>query len=99
MDEDITVGELCAVLRMGMLRFHLCAKSLTDEDDEEHEEKSDEKNDVQPRDTCEEDEYLTQTIVILSPDLGEVEADAFLDTEVVFGPFLGDPVDSQLDDT
>lgn len=42
---------------------------------------------------------LLLLIVILSPDLKEVEADAFLDTEVVLGPFLGDPVDSQLDDT
>lgn len=33
-DEDITVGELYTVLRMGVLRFYLCTKSLTDEDDE-----------------------------------------------------------------
>lgn len=51
------------------------------------------------RDTREENGHPTQTIVILSPDLKEVEADAFLDTEVVFGPFLEDPMDSQLDDT
>ncbi|XP_049437634.1 uncharacterized protein LOC125891993 isoform X1 [Epinephelus fuscoguttatus] len=100
LDEDITIGDLYTVLKMGMLRFYLCTKSLTDEDDEEHdEEKSDENNDVQLGNTREEDEHLTQTVVILSPDLKEVDADAFSDTEVVFGPFLGDPTDSQLDDT
>ena len=100
LDEDITIGDLYTVLKMGMLRFYLCTKRLTDEDDEGHdEEKSDENNDVQLGDTREEDEHLTQTFVILSPDLQEVDADAFSDTEVVFGTFLGDPTDSQLDDT
>lgn len=99
LDEDVTIGDLYTALKMGMLRFYLCTKSLTDEDDEHDEEKSDENNDAQLGDTREEDDHLTQTVVILSPDLNEVDADAFLDTEVVYGPFLGAPMDNQLDDT
>lgn len=52
LDEDIAVGEVYTVLRMGMLRFYLGTKSLTDEDDKEHdEEKSEENNDVHTRHT------------------------------------------------
>lgn len=99
-DDNITVGELYTVLKMGVLRFYLCTKNLPDEDDKEYDkEKAAEENDVQLGDTHEEDDNLTQTIVILSTDLNEGDTDVFSDTEVVFGPSLGDPMDSQLDDT
>lgn len=99
-DEDITVGELYTVLRMGVLRFYLCTKSLTDEDDEYDGGKSDVNNNDVQLDTHEEDEQVTQTGVILSPDLKLVDADALSDTsEVMFGHFLGEPMASQLDDT
>ncbi|CAK6970324.1 uncharacterized protein LOC125891993 isoform X1, partial [Scomber scombrus] len=60
-DENVTVGELYMVLRMGVLKFDLCTQSMTDEDNDD-EEKSDVSNDVQLRDPHEEDEQVTQTV-------------------------------------
>lgn len=34
LDEDVTIRELYMVLRMGVLRFYLCTKCLTDNDEE-----------------------------------------------------------------
>ncbi|XP_036952592.1 uncharacterized protein LOC119018763 isoform X3 [Acanthopagrus latus] len=45
------------------------------------------------------DQIAARRFCLENKDLQEVDADAFSDTEVVFGTFLGDPTDSQLDDT
>ncbi len=91
-------------LKMGVLRFYLCTNSKTDDDDDDDKdydgETSDVNRDAQLRDTHEEDEQVTETVVILSSNLMEVDADALSDTsEVMFGPYLGEPMASQLDDT
>lgn len=66
------------VLKMGVLRFCLCTKSLPDEDDKDYdEEKADEENYLQLGDTHEEDDYLTQRVVILSADLNKGDIRCF----------------------
>jgi len=90
-DEAITVGELYSILRMGVLRFYLCTKAPKDEDDEDCDGgKSNVNEDVQLNDMHEEDVQLIQTI----------DTEAFLDTsEVMIGPYLGEPMAGQMDDT
>lgn len=91
-DDAITVGELYVVLRMGVLRFYLCTKAQKDEDDEdcvEGESSMNEELGLQ-NSTHEEDEQ----------PLLAVDTEAFLDTsEMIIGPFLGEPMAGQLDDT
>ncbi|XP_035984919.1 uncharacterized protein LOC110367624 [Fundulus heteroclitus] len=98
LDENITVGELYSVLRLGMLRFYLCTKSQISLDVEEcGEEKSDESN-LEMADILKDDQ-VTETIDIQSSDF-ELDTDALSDTsEVTFGPVHGDPISGQLDDT
>lgn len=101
LDDDITVGELYTVLRMGVLRFYLSSKSVANEESNESDlENLVVNDDIQPNSTHEEDEQVNETIFILSSDLKEADAEKLSDTsEVMFGPFLGDPLASQLDDT
>lgn len=95
LDEDVTIGELYMVLRMGVLRFYLCTKCLTDNDEE-----SDVNNNAQHRETNEGDEQLTETLVIVSTYGKGVDDELLSDTsEVMIGPYLGEPLASQLDDT
>lgn len=52
------------------------------------------------RNTNEGDEQLTETLVIVSTDGKEVDDELLSDTsEVMIGPYLGEPLASQLDDT
>ncbi|XP_061621361.1 uncharacterized protein LOC133473909 [Phyllopteryx taeniolatus] len=93
LDEDITIGDLYKVRRMGVLQFYLCTNRLVDS----VAESSDANIDLQLRDTHEDD---LQTIVIQSADLKELDAHVISDTsEVMIGPFLGEPMASQLDDS
>lgn len=96
-DEDMTVGELYNVLKMGVLRFYLCTKALVDEDDEGCDGgKSVVNEDEQPNDEADEQPIQAmETIVHL--DTSEI---LHLDTsEVMFGPYLGEPIAGQMDDT
>lgn len=74
---------------MGVLRFYLCTKAQID--------------------VSEEDDELGHSNVIVDEQLNDVherdeqlqtEADSFLDiSEVVIGPYVGEPITSQLNDT
>ncbi|XP_063767224.1 uncharacterized protein LOC134883048 [Eleginops maclovinus] len=89
-DDAITVGELYSVLRMGVLRFYLCTKVPKDKDAEECVGEESKMNQQMQNSMHEEDELPLQT----------VDIEAFLDTsEVMIGPFLGEPMAGQLDDT
>ncbi|XP_049930770.1 uncharacterized protein LOC126408977 [Epinephelus moara] len=89
-DNVITVGELYSILKMGVLRFYLCTKAPEDTEDEECDGgKSDVNKDVH-NDMLEKDEQPFQTVAI----------EAILDTsEMMLGPYLGEPMAGQMDDT
>lgn len=101
LDEGITIGELYAILKMGVLRFDLCTRFPEDDADElevnskviqRRSKKDNEK-------VTEQSEQINETIVVSTDSEGTV-ADAFSDTsEVMFGPFFGDLLAIQLDDT
>lgn len=89
-DDAITVGELYSVLRMGVLRFYLCTKVKEDEEDEEYVEEQSTMNEDVQNGMHGQDEQLVQI----------VDIETFLDTsEVSIGPFVGEPMAGQLDDT
>ncbi|KAL2088710.1 hypothetical protein ACEWY4_015609 [Coilia grayii] len=90
-DDAITVGELYSVLRMGVLRFYLYTKVPEDKDDEECVRgESNVSKDLLQNNMHEEDKQPPQT----------VDTEAFLDTsEVTLGPYRGEPMADQLDDT
>lgn len=75
---------------MGVLRFYLCTKVQKDKDDEECVEGQSTMNEEVQNSMHGEEEQLVQT----------VDIETFLDTsEVAIGPFLGEPMAGQLDDT
>lgn len=107
-DDAITVGELYSVLRMGVLRFYLCTKVPEDKDDEECVMgESNVNKDVLQNSMHEEDGQPLQTVDTQNnmheedeQPLQTVDTEAFLDTsEVTLGPYLGEPMAGQLDDT
>lgn len=84
MDVAIAVGELYGLLKMGILRFCLCTESPTDVGEKDN-ELEDVNMDGQLNDVHERDEQ---------------ETDAFLDTsEVEIGPYVGEAMANQLNDT
>ncbi|XP_070397922.1 uncharacterized protein [Nothobranchius furzeri] len=104
LDDDISVGELYSILKMGMLRFYLCTRRLSYEDEGEEDEVSDRgetcENVTQLTDSHQEDEEASQTVVILSSDFRNSGEEASSDTsEVMIGPYLGEPLACHLDDT
>ncbi|KAL4000587.1 olfactory receptor [Sarotherodon galilaeus] len=113
-DEDLIIGELYSALKMGMLRFYLCTRRFSnDEDDEEVYDrgKTHVNNVTQLTDPHEGDEEASHTVVISSSEsrnadvtsceaVGVCGRDVLLDTsEVMIGPYLGEPLPCQLDDT
>lgn len=98
LDENVSVGELYNVLRLGMLRFYLCTKTHTSLDAEEYVEEKSDGNNVEMM-NIHEDDQVTETIVILSSDF-ELDPDAQSNTsEVTFGPVLGELMAGELNDT
>ncbi|CAI5671030.1 unnamed protein product [Oreochromis niloticus] len=102
-DEDVTVGELYSALKMGILRFYLCTRRFSnDEDDEEVYDrgKTHVNNVTQLTDSHQGDEEAFHTVVISSSESRNADEDVLLDTsEVMIGPYLGEPLPCQLDDT
>ncbi|XP_076880222.1 uncharacterized protein LOC143528391 [Brachyhypopomus gauderio] len=97
LDDDVTIGELYSVLKMGILRFYLNTRFLTDEDESESDiiSKADKHADVRAaEEECSEPIFVISSVVETS-DVSYLSNSS----EVTIGPFLGEPSACQLDDT
>lgn len=101
LDDDVSIGEFYTILKMGILRFYLCTRSPEgDDDDLEVKSKAIQKETSNDKSkVTEENEYMNETIVLVSADLEETFADVSDTSEVMCGPFFGEPMASQFDDT
>ncbi|XP_073808037.1 uncharacterized protein isoform X2 [Danio rerio] len=104
-DEDVTVGDLYYALKMGMQRFYLCTKKISNDEDDDDEEEAFENGEThvntsaQLTDPPQDDMEAPQTIVVLSSDFTNADQDASDTSEVMIGPYLGEPLACHLDDT
>lgn len=90
LDEDVTVGELYSVLKIGMLRFYLCTKlkDSADTEDSVHPEPEQEQTETEQEHT-EPNARIQDQNVSLSSSTSEVN----------IGAHIGEPLNFQLDDT
>ncbi len=88
LEEEITVGELYTLLKMGMLRFYLSTKCIPPDDELNVSDTETQAEIHKPEEHCE-----TPIIFVDSTDsLSE-------SSEVIIGPYTGEYMVSQLDDT